>query len=166
MNAHPDKAQGMRVVFFSDGSDDGFTAAKVLADLLDPRTIDCVAVVAVTWPQRHSPLWDKALELQFQVDDLHAAMAIAAAQCVAKLRDELARHANTVEEIITHGEPGEATLKVIRDVNADVAFLTVTSGPHRVRITQWVQEVTRRASCPVIVIHGMPAAATKTPTSL
>ena len=150
----------MRVVFFSDGSDDGFAAAKVLADLLDPRAIDCVAVVAVTWPQRHSPLWDKALELQFQVDDLHAAMAIAAAQCVTRLRAEVARHASTVEEIITEGEPGEATLKVIQNVNADVAFLTVTSGPHRERITRWVQEVTRRASCPVVVIHGVSATVT------
>ena len=43
-----DKIQGMRTVFFSDGSDDGFAAAKVVADLLDPKAIDCVAVAAVT----------------------------------------------------------------------------------------------------------------------
>lgn len=154
------RMKGKRIVLFSDGSEDGFAAAKVLSHLFDPKTIDCVAVVAVTWPQRNSPLWDKALELQFQVDDLHAAMAIAAARCVTRLRAELAPHASTVEEIITEGDPGEATLKVIQEINADVAFLTVTSGPHRDPITRWVQEVTRRAPCPVVVIHGVPAAAT------
>ena len=145
----------MRVVFFTDGSDDGLAAAKIMAELLDPSAIECVAIVAVTWPQRYSPLWDKATELQFEADDLHAAMAIAAAQCVAQLRAELAPHAKTIEEVITTGEPGEATLKVIADVRADIAFLIVTSGQHRERITSWVQEVSRRAPCPVVVIHGV-----------
>jgi nucleotide-binding universal stress UspA family protein len=153
----------VRLVFFTDCSDDGFEGATLLARLLDPAAVSYVAVVAVTWPERYSPLWDKAHELQVEVDDLHAAMAISAAQCVTRLRAELARHTEAIEEIITTGEPAAATLKVINDVQADLALLTVTSGRDRERITRWVQEVTRRAPCPVIVIHGPASNATDMP---
>lgn len=143
-----------RLIFFADGSDDGMESAKLVARILDRTAVSCVAVVVVTWPERYSPLWDKAHERQFALDDLHAGMALAAAETVKQLRLELAEHAEKVEELITTGEPAQATLKAIDDVQADLAFLTVTSGPDRERITHWVQEVTRRAPCPVVVIHG------------
>jgi hypothetical protein len=52
----------MRLIFFTDGSDDGFAAAQLVAALIDPAAVSYIAVVAVTWPQRPSPIWEKANE--------------------------------------------------------------------------------------------------------
>ncbi|MGH7716363.1 MAG: universal stress protein [Vulcanimicrobiaceae bacterium] len=145
------------MIFFADGSDDGTAAAKLVARILDPAAVCCVAVVVVTWPERNSPLWEKAHEVQFEVDDLHAAMAFAATETAKQLHLALATHADKIDELITTGDPAQATLKAIDDVKADLAFLTVSSGSHRERVTHWVQEVTRRAPCPVVVIHGIDA---------
>ena len=52
----------MLLIFFTDGSDDGFTATRLVATLIDPTVVSYIAVVAVTWPERPSPIWDKAFE--------------------------------------------------------------------------------------------------------
>ncbi len=82
----------MRLIFFTDGSDDGFAAAQLVAALIDPAAVSYIAVVAVTWPQRPSPIWEKANEAHLALDDLHRAMAVIADQCVKRLRAELIRH--------------------------------------------------------------------------
>jgi len=145
----------MRLIFFTDGSDDGFAAAQLVAALIDPAAVSYIAVVAVTWPQRPSPIWEKANEAHLALDDLHRAMAVIADQCVKRLRAELIRHTDEIEEIVTVGEPAQATLDILHNVRADIGFIAVTSGPHRDHVAAWVVEVTKRAHCAIVVMHGV-----------
>ncbi len=87
--------------------------------------------------------------------DLHYAMAVVADQVVKRLRAELPRHADVIEEIVTVGEPAQATLDVLHNVRADIGFIAVTSGSHRDDVAAWVVEVTKRAHCAIVVMHGI-----------
>ncbi len=56
-------------------------------------------------------------------------MAVIADEYVKQLRAELIRHTDEIEEIVTVGEPAQATLDILHDVRADIAFFAVTTAP-------------------------------------
>jgi len=152
------EAKHPRVVFFIDGSDDGLAAAKMAARLIDPMTATNVTLIAVTWPERQSPLWDKAHAFRLLPrDDLHAGVAIAANHVLKQLREELSRHTLLIDEITIMGEPAQAALKLICEIQPAVVFVTVTSGEHRENGAAWIAQVTEHSRCPIVVMHGMPS---------
>ena len=146
----------MRIIFFTDGSDDGLLAAKTVASLIDPSVVNTVTLVAVTWPERESPLWDRAHGLRLVAyDDLHYAVELAADQALKQLRSHLALHAGSIDEIVMVGEPAGRLLTLVTDQQPDLVFIAVTSGRRRTAVATWVVEVTKNASCPIVVIHAV-----------
>ncbi len=53
------------------------------------------------------------------------------------------------------GKPAQATLDILHNVRADIGFIAVTSEPHRDHVAAWVVEVTKRAHCAIVVMHGV-----------
>jgi nucleotide-binding universal stress UspA family protein len=146
----------MRIIVYTDGSDDGLVAAQTVTSLIDPRVVKRITLIVVTWPERHSPLWDRAHDLQLSAHgDLHAAMAIAARQVIEQLRLHVAGHAETIDEIVAIGEPSEQLLSAIEKLKPAIVFVAMTSGHYRDAVEQRVTELTKQSPSPIVVMHAV-----------
>lgn len=144
----------MRIIFFTDGADDGLAAARNITRLIEPSVVTHATLVAVTWPERSSPTWDRAHDLQlFAHGDLHDAMALAADQAVKQLRSFFATDGVLIDENVMIGDPAEQIIALIGNVKPDAVFIRVTSRRHHDAVFAWVVEVTKGARCTIAVIH-------------
>lgn len=144
----------MNVLCVSDGSDDGYETAKVLAGLFDRQLIGKVKIVMVTFPEHKSPLWDKAYNLWLAEDDLHHAMGVAAQQQVARLKAAFERHAELVESEIAAGDPVDEVLKSAESLGAGLILLGITSNDRRREVHRISSQIVSKSPIPVVVAYG------------
>ena len=145
----------MRIVVFSDGSEDGLRVLGTVAALFTETTNIEITLAAVTWPERRSPIWDRAHEHRpIAWGDLHAAIAQVVPQVFLEARSALAVHGRECEEVIASGDPATELLQIVDDRSADLVIVAVTGGPKREDVLQWVSLLTAQSGCPVVVIHA------------
>ena len=145
----------MRVVVFSDGSEDGLRVLGTVAALFDRAIAIEMTLAAVTWPERRSPIWDRAHEHRAMAwGDLHAAVALIVPQVFLEARSALGLHGERCEEVIANGDPATELLQILDDRGADLAIVAVTGGPKREDVLRWVSLLTAQSVCPVVVMHA------------
>lgn len=148
----------MRVVIVSDGSEDGLGVLGTVADLFDEAIDMEITLAAVTWPERRSPIWDRAHEERpVAWGDLHAAVAVIVSQVFLEARSALGVHGRRCEEVIASGDPASEVLQILEDRRADLAIVAVTGGPKRADVLRWVSLLTAQSACPVVVMHAPSA---------
>lgn len=136
-----------------DGSDDGFEALSLLVGQFDRALPRRVTVAVIAWPLRESPIWEKALAHQLEVDDLHRSMAEVAADATHRLRELFSGHAQ-VTEVVAEGDPLEQMLKLTAEDRPDLALVGITGGRHRHAVWSVVSEFLARSPVPVVVANG------------
>jgi len=146
-------SSGMHVFIAFDGSDDGYEALRTLLSQFDRDRSRRVTIAVVAWPIRESPIWEKALAHEIEVDDLHRAMADVASRETARVRALFAPDA-PVETIVAEGDPVEAILACTAADPPDIALVGVTGGRHRRAVLAIVDEVIIRTPYLVVVAHG------------
>lgn len=146
----------MNVLFVSDGSDDGCQTVETLAGMLDRQAVSKIKIVIVTFPERESPLWDKAYHLWLAEDDLHQAMGIVAQQQLDRLKTVFEPHAELIESAITVGDPVQEVLESEKSLGADLVLLAITSNDHRGEVYRISSEIVSKSPTPVVVAYGRP----------
>jgi hypothetical protein len=143
----------MHVFIAFDGSDDGYDALRTLLSQFDRDKSPRVTIAVVAWPIRESPIWEKALAREIEVDDLHRAMAEVASRETARVRSLFAKDA-AVKTIVAEGDPVEAILRLTTSDPPDMAIVGVTGGRHRHAVLAIVNELIIRTPYLVVVAHG------------
>ena len=144
----------MNVLCVSDGSDDGYDTVKVLAGAFGRKLVGKIKIVVVTWPERESPLWDKAAELWLAADDLHDAMGIVTQRQLDRLKSAFESHAELIESEITVGDPVHEVLKSAKSIKADLVLLGITSNDHQRKVHQISSEIVSKSPIPVVIAYG------------
>ena len=143
----------MHVFIAFDGSDDGYEALRTLLGQFDRAQPRRVTIAVIAWPIRESPIWEKALAHEVEVDDLHRAMAEVASRETARVRALFAQ-SSAVETIVAEGDPVEAILGLTTRDPPDIAIVGVTGGRHRRAVLAIVDEFIIRTPHLVVVAHG------------
>jgi hypothetical protein len=143
----------MHLFIAFDGSDDGYEALRTLLGQFDRDRSRRVTIAVIAWPIRESPIWEKALAHEIEVDDLHRAMAEVASRETARVRALFAQDA-AVRTVVAEGDPIEAILNCTAGDPPDLALVGVTGGRHRHAVLAIVNEVIIRTSYLVVVAHG------------
>ena len=113
-------------------------AAQASRQAIDLAVVKSITLAAVTWPERTSPVWDRADRLQLVAyDDLRYAAELAAEQVLKQLRFHLAPHAKSIDEVVLAGELTYRHLALIANVQPDLVVVTVTSGRQRTVPLPW-----------------------------
>jgi hypothetical protein len=142
-------------VVFSDGSEDGIDTLGAVAALFDAAADIQITLAAVTWPERRSPIWDRAHEYQPMAwGDLHAAVALIVTRVLEEARIALGPLGLGCDSIVTIGEPAAELVRLLDEQQADLAFVAVTAGAKRDDVLSWVSVLTAQARCPVVVMHA------------
>ena len=145
----------MRTVIFSDGSEDGLRVLRLVAAHLENTSDVHITLAAVTWPERRSPIWDRAQEYRALAwGDLHAAFALVVRQVFDEARSALGPLGIDCDEVTAAGDPGVELVKILDDQDADLAIVTVTGGHKREDVLEWVAVLTATSPCPVVVMHA------------
>jgi hypothetical protein len=86
--------------------------------------------------------------------DLHAALALIVRRVIDEARSALGPLGMQCDEIITTGDPAIELVKILDEQHADLAMVTVTGGPKRADVLEWVSLLTAASPCPVVVMHA------------
>lgn len=98
----------MRIVIFSDGSEDGLRVLSLVAAHFEAATDGKITLAAVTWPERRSPIWDRAHDHRAMAwGDLHAAFALIVRRVFDEARSALGPLGLQCDEVIAGGDPGD-----------------------------------------------------------
>ncbi len=144
----------MNVLCVSDGSDDGYETAKLLAGLFDRRLVDKIRIIVVTFPAHESPLWDKADNRWLAEDDLHQAMSIVAQEQLERFKTAFEAHAESVESEITAGDPVHRVLESAESLGAGLILLGITSNDDRREVHRISSKIVSKSPIPVVVAYG------------
>jgi nucleotide-binding universal stress UspA family protein len=136
-----------------DGSDDGFDALRTLLGHFNPAEQWRLTALVVMWPQRESPIWDKALAREIDVDDLHRAMAEVASAALQRVRG-LFPEGTPFNGIAADGDPEEAILAQIAAEKPDLVVIGITGGLRSRAVGRVVRQTMARAKRVIIVAHG------------
>jgi len=143
----------MHVFIAFDGSDDGYEALRTLLGQFDRDRSRRVTIAVIAWPIRESPIWEKALVREIEVDDLHRAMAEVASHETARVRALFGPDA-AVRTVVAEGDPVDAVLTCMAHDPPDLALVGVTGGRHRHAVLAIVNEIIIRTPYLVVVAHG------------
>jgi hypothetical protein len=149
----------MHLFIAFDGSDDGYAALQLLLSQFDRGQLRRVTIAVFAWPLRESPIWEKALAREFEVDDLHRAMADIANREGGKLRDLFAE-GTTVKTITANGDPVKALLDLTNSDPPEIVLLGVTGGRHRHAVLSIVNEFMLQTTNFVVIVNGRRRVAT------
>jgi nucleotide-binding universal stress UspA family protein len=136
-----------------DGSDDGFDALRTLVGHFNPAEQWRVTALVVMWPQRQSPIWDKALAHEADVDDLHRAMAEVANAALQRVRG-LFREGTPFNGIAADGDPEEQILARIAAEKPDLVVIGITGGLRSRAVASILRQTMARTKRVVIIAHG------------
>ncbi len=143
----------MHLFIAFDGSDDGYDALRILLGEFDRGQPRRVTAAVIAWPIRESPLWEKALAHQIEVDDLHRSMAEVASHEAARLAALFAKNVE-VKTVVADGDPVEAILDLTQRDPPDIVLVGITGGRHRHAVVSILNEVMLRMSRVVVVANG------------
>lgn len=144
----------MNILCVSDGSDDGYQAAELVARIIDPRVVDRIRILMVTWPQRRSPLWKKAYELWAAEDDLHQAMEVTVQRELDRFSRSFRDHAGAIETARTSGQPVSQVLKSAKDFGADLILVAITGDAQAHGVRRTSSEIVAKSPVPVVIAYG------------
>ena len=143
----------MNILCVSDGSDSGYQTVSLLARIFDPRQVSKIQVLLVAWPQRDSPLWEKAGDLWHAVtDDLHEAARVVVTRELERFRSAFEAHADLTETAVTNGDPVGKVVEYANIINADLILLAITGDS--VAVQKVSREIVATSPIPVLVAHG------------
>ena len=143
----------MHLFIAFDGSDDGFEALRLLVTHLDPAEQRRVSATVIMWPQRESPIWDKALEHAVEVDDLHRAMAEVANAELQRVRG-LFHETTRFHPITADGQPVDVLVNLTNGDPPDLMVAAVTGGRHRDVVRTAIAQVIERTRRPLVIANG------------
>jgi hypothetical protein len=143
----------MHLFIAFDGSDDGFEALQTLLAHLDPAEQRRVSATVIMWPQRESPIWDKAFAHEVEVDDLHRAMAEVADIEITRVR-RLFGEETLFRAIAADGEPVDVLVNLTRADPPGLMLAAVTGGRHRDVVQAVLDQMVERTRQPVIIARG------------
>jgi hypothetical protein len=144
----------MKLLVAFDGSDDGFDGLRMAAGMLSGLGKHHeIALVIVGWPPRHAPIWDRALERNFLVDDLHRAMAEVAAGEFARLR-ALFEPLGSILPEYAEGNVVAEIVELAALLEPDLVIAGITRGRNAMHANAAMLAIVDRIRIPVFVAFG------------
>lgn len=144
----------MNILCVSDGSDDGYQTADLLASIIDRRVVDKIKILMVTWPQRQGALWSKAYGLWPGEHDLHQAMQVAVDRELERFRAAFHDHAGSIETASAAGDPVSEILENAKFIGADLILVAITGGSGAEEARRLSYEVIAKSPTPVVIAYG------------
>lgn len=145
----------MNILCATDGSDDGYEAATTLAKIIDARLVCTIRVVLIVWPQRGTPLWDKAYEAWVSEDrDLQQSVERTIVREITRFENAFKEHAASVETAGVNGDPLDTLLHNAQDIDAGLIVLAVTNDDRVQPVRNLCEDIVARSRAPVVVAHG------------
>ena len=141
----------MTILCVGDGSDDGYEMASLFARIIDPRRVNKIHILLITWPPRNSPLWQKASSKWLEIDDLHEAMEAVTKRELERLRSTFEGHAESIETTSTDGEPVGVVIEQANLINADLILIAIAG---EADVVHTAREVFAKSPVPVLVARG------------
>jgi AcrR family transcriptional regulator len=142
------------VLFATDTSDDAFEATRLLSQIIDPHIVDRMKVLLLAWPERMSPLWDRALDMRLQTHDMHEAVARVVADQLGRFERVFERHDAVIEGEGTSGDPVRQVLRAAEEIKASTIVLAITGGGHAQQVRALSMRIVEASSIPVLVLFG------------
>jgi hypothetical protein len=144
----------MKVLVAFDGSDDGFDGLRMAAGMLSGLGTDHkIALVIVGWPPRHAPIWDRALERNFLVNDLHRAMAEVAAAEFVRLR-ALFEPLGSILPEYAEGDVVAEVVELAALLEPDLVIAGITRGRNATHANAAALAIVHRIPTPVFIAFG------------
>lgn len=144
----------MKLLVAFDGSDDGFEGLRMAAGMLGGlgRNHE-IALVIVGWPPRHAPIWDRALERSFFVDDLHRAMAEVATAEFMRLR-ALFEPLGSILPEYAEGNVVAEVVELAALLEPDLVIAGITRGRNAKHANASTLAIVDRIPIPVLIAFG------------
>jgi Universal stress protein family len=144
----------MNVLCATDASDEGYRAVEALVGIIGSNQLGRVKIVAVTWPQRESSIWQKAYDQWAEKDDLHEAMAATVTKVLARYEQLFRGHADAIETQERTGDPVVEVLESAKSLDAQLILVALTGDPAAHVAHKAAAEIVYKSPIPVIIAYG------------
>jgi nucleotide-binding universal stress UspA family protein len=144
----------VKVLIATDGSEEIYSASRLLVAMIRPEVLSSCIVLTVTWPPHRAPIWNEAAMRRVLVDDMHYAVSLVATEAMEKIAKELAPLGVPVQSLIKVGDPAQQILDTAQE--HDVELVVIGRHPQAPTDDRVCERVLSAARCPVLV--GSPSA--------
>jgi nucleotide-binding universal stress UspA family protein len=139
----------MNVLIATDGSEEIYSASRLIAAIVRSQSVSRFIVLSVTWPPNDAPIWDEATMRWVVVDDIHHAIALVATEAMDRIKGELSSLGVPVDSIIKAGDPAEKILEVAQQY--DVELIVIGRRPEKPTEKSVSTKVLAAARSPVLI---------------
>lgn len=139
----------MNILIATDGSEEIYSASRLVAAIIRPGSVSRFIILTVTWPPTDAPMWNEATMRLVIVDDIHHAIALVAAEAMERIKGELSALGAPVDSVIKAGDPAQQILEVA-DQN-DVELIVMGRRPETPTEKSVSTKVLARSRSPVLV---------------
>jgi nucleotide-binding universal stress UspA family protein len=139
----------VNILIATDGSEEIYSASRLLAAIIRPGSVSRFIIVSVTWPPNDAPMWNEATMRWVLVDDIHHAIALVATEAMERIKGELSPLGAPVDTVVKAGDPAEKVLEVADQ--RDVELIVMGRRPRTPTEKSVSTKVLAAAHCPVLV---------------
>jgi nucleotide-binding universal stress UspA family protein len=139
----------VNMLIATDGSEEIYSASRLVAAIIRPESISRIIILSVTWPPNDAPMWNEATMRLVLVDDIHHAIALVATEAMDRIKDQLSVLGAPVDLVIKAGDPAQKVLEVAGQ--RDVELIVMGRRPSTPTQKSVSTKVLAGARCPVLV---------------
>lgn len=139
----------MNILIATDGSEEIYSASRLVAAIIRPESVSRFIILSVTWPPNDAPLWDEATMRWEVVDDLHYAVTLVAMEAMDRIKGELSSLGVPMDSVIKAGDPAQEVLEVADQ--HDVELIVIGRSARTPTEKSVSTKVLAAARCPVLV---------------
>jgi nucleotide-binding universal stress UspA family protein len=139
----------VNILIATDGSEEIYSASRLVAAIIRPESVSRFIVLSVTWPPNDAPMWNEATMRRVIVDDIHLAITLVATEAMDRIKGELSPLGVPVDSVIKAGDPAQKVLEVADQY--DVELIVMGRRPRIPTEKSVSTKVLAAALCPVLV---------------